>query len=145
NASFLLISLIYFVPSLLPPVWGVLLDRIRKGKEIILVSTLAQAVGFICLPFLSTPVQYVSVVVVMGFFSASFVPVYASLATWASQRYGRAIGGFWAFASLRFGIGTLTGCLLYELYGATTLLALGALYGSAGVPAVLFASKATFY
>src|SRR5207245_7398549 len=100
NASFLLISLIYFVPSLLPPVWGVLLDRIRKGKEIFLVSTLAQAVGFTCLPFLSTHVQYVSVVVVMGFFSASFVPIYASLATWASQRYGRAIGGFWAYASL---------------------------------------------
>ncbi|TMI44403.1 MFS transporter [Candidatus Bathyarchaeota archaeon] len=145
NASFLLISLIYFVPSLLPPVWGVLLDRIRKGKEIILVSTLAQAVGFTCLPFLSTPVQYVSVVVVMGFFSASFVPVYASLATWASQRYGRAIGGFWAFASLGFGIATITGGLLYELYGTTPLFELGALFGYAGVATVLFTSKETFY
>ena len=145
NASFLLISLIYFVPSLLPPVWGVLLDRIRKGREIILVSSLAQAIGFTCLPFLSTPVQYVSVVVVMGFFSASFVPVYASLATWASQRYGRAIGGFWAFASLGFGIATITGGLLYELYGTTPLFELGALFGYAGVAAVLFTSKETFY
>ena len=89
--------------------------------------------------------QYVSVVVVMGFFSASFVPVYASLATWASQRYGRAIGGFWAFASLGFGIATITGGLLYELYGTTPLFELGALFGYAGVAAVLFTSKETFY
>jgi MFS family permease len=145
NASFLLISLIYFVPSLLPPVWGVLLDRIRKGREIILVSTVAQAVGFTFLPFLSTPLQYVLVVVVMGFFSASFVPVYASLATWASQRYGRAIGGFWAFASIGFGIATITGGILYELYGTAPLFALGALFGYAGVIAVFFTSKEAFY
>jgi MFS family permease len=145
NTSFLLISLIYFVPSLLPPVWGLLLDRIRKGREIILVSTLAQAIGFTCLPFLSTPVQYVAVAVMMGFFSASFVPVYASLATWASQRYGRAIGGFWAFASLGFGIATITGGLLYEAYGTTPLFALGALFGYAGVVTVFFTSKEAFY
>ena len=81
----------------------------------------------------------------MGFFSASFVPVYASLATWASQRYGRAIGGFWAFASIGFGVATITGGILYELYGTTPLFALGALFGYAGVVAVLSTSKESFY
>jgi len=81
----------------------------------------------------------------MGFFSASFVPVYASLATWASQRYGRAIGGFWAFASTGFGVATITGGILYELYGTTPLFALGALFGYAGVVAVLSTSKESFY
>src|SRR3989454_11454414 len=81
----------------------------------------------------------------MRFISASFVPVYASLDTWASQRYGRAIGGFWAFASLGFGIATITGGLLYELYGTTPLFELGALFGYAGVAAVLFTSKETLY
>src|SRR3989454_6579439 len=81
----------------------------------------------------------------MRFISASFVPVYASLDTWASQRYGRAIGGFWAFASLGFGIATITGGLLYELYGTTPLFELGALFGYAGVMAVLFTPQKNFH
>src|SRR5262245_33718367 len=102
GATFLLISLIFFVPALLPPLWGFLLDRFRRGKQIILVSTLTQALGLSIFPLLSTPEQLVFVAVLIGFFSASFVPVYAALATWASHQYGRAIGGFWASASLGF-------------------------------------------
>src|SRR2546425_12392644 len=81
----------------------------------------------------------------MVFLYESFVPVFDPLAAWPSQRYGRAIGGFWAFASLGFGIATITGGLLYELYGTTPLFELGALFGYAGVAAVLFTPKETLY
>src|SRR2546425_10733254 len=81
----------------------------------------------------------------MVFLYESFVPVFDPLAAWPSQRYGRAIGGFWPFASLGFRIATITGGLLYELYGTTPLFELGAFFGYAGVAAVLFTSKETFY
>lgn len=145
GASFLLISLIFFVPALLPPLWGFLLDKFRRGKRIIIVSTLAQALGLSIFPFLSTPEQLVFVAVLIGFFSASFVPVYAALATWASQQYGRAIGGFWASASLGFAVATITGAVIYETYGPNYLFILGACLGYCSVAVTLAAPKEVFY
>ncbi len=122
-----------------------MLDKVRRGKEIILVGTLAQAVGFTVFPFLATPLQLVVVAVIVGLFSASFVPVYAALATWASRQYGRAIGGFWASASLGFAGATVAGGVIYEVFGANSLFLLGALLGYAGIVATVSAPKEAFY
>ncbi len=148
NASFSLISLVYLIPAIenivLSPLWGGLLDKTGKGQQIILVSLLAVAVEFSTFPFLTTPEEFVIVVSVTGVFTASFIPVFSSIATWASHQYGRAIGGFWTAASLGYGSATLLGGIVYEFYNATYLFVLGAVLGYAGCLAVVLLNKQGF-
>ena len=145
NASFSLISLISLLPALetivLSPLWGGLLDSTRRSREIILGAVLAQALEFALFPFLATPEQFVVAVSLAGVFTSSFIPVYSAMATWTSQQYGRAIGGFWAAASLGFGSATLLGGIVYELFDARHLFGLGAVYGFLGCFAVLLISR----
>ncbi|MBO0887794.1 MFS transporter [Candidatus Bathyarchaeota archaeon] len=145
HASFLLISLLSLIPAvetiLLSPIWGGILDRTGKGKRILLFSFLAQAIGFSTFPFLSNPIGFVLVVSLIGLFSSSFIPVYASIATFSSQQYGRAIGRFWVSASLGYASVTLLGGFLYEYLPVITLFILGALYGFSGCIVVFLASS----
>jgi MFS family permease len=136
KASYTLIALVSLIPAvetiLFSPLWGGLLDRTRNGRWIILVSLLAETLGFASFPFLSSPVDFVLVVAVMGIFTSSFIPIFSALATWASGQYGRAIGGFWIAASLGYGASTLLGGIVYQFYGANYLFTMGALFGLAG-------------
>ena len=145
GASFSLISLTLLLPALetivLSPLWGGLLDSTRRSREIILGAVLAQALEFTLFPFLATPEQFVVAVSLAGVFTSSFIPVYSAMATWTSQQYGRAIGGFWAAASLGFGSATLLGGIVYELFDARHLFGLGAVYGFLGCFAVLLISR----
>ncbi len=112
------------------------MDSTGKGSRILFLSVQAQAVGFTLFPFLTGPGPFVVVVVVMGFFSSSLIPVYSAIAMWAFRQYGRAIG-FWAAASLGFGSATLLGGILYQFLGVNHLFLLGAVYGYAGSVVVL--------
>ncbi len=105
------------------------------------LSVLVQAVGFTLFPFLTGPEEFVALVAIMGLFSSSFIPVYSAIATWASRQYGRAIGGFWAAASLGFGSATLLGGILYQFLGVNYLFLLAAVYGYAGSLVVLLAPR----
>ncbi len=148
NASFSLISLVSLIPAIetivFSPLWGGLLDKTGKGGRIILVSLLAEAVGFSTFPFLTGPEEFVVVVSLAGVFTASFIPVFSAIATWASHQYGRAIGGFWTAASLGYGSATLIGGIVYEFYNATYLFVLGAVLGYAGCLAVVLLNKQGF-
>jgi MFS family permease len=77
----------------------------------------------------------------MGLFSSSFIPVYAAIATRASRQYGRAIGGFWAAASLGYGSVTLLGGIIYQFLPVNYLFLLGAVYGYAGCLVVVLAPR----
>lgn len=77
----------------------------------------------------------------MGLFSSSFIPVYAAIATRASRQYGRAIGGFWAAASLGYGSVTLLGGVIYQFLPVNYLFLLGAAYGYVGSLVVILAPR----
>jgi MFS family permease len=145
GASYLLIALVSLIPAIetigLSPAWGGILDKTGRGNKILLVSLLAQAVGFSVFPFLQSPGEYVLVVALMGLFSSSFIPVYGAMATLSNRQYGRAIGGFWTAALLGYATATLLGGLLYQYGSVSTLFLLGALYSFAGTFVVLFAPK----
>ena len=145
GASYLLIALVSLIPAIetigLSPAWGGILDKTGRGKKILLVSLLAQAVGFSVFPFLQSPEEYILVVSLMGVFSSSFIPVYGAMATLSNRQYGRAIGGFWTAALLGYATATLFGGILYQYESVNTLFLLGAIYGLAGTLVVLFAPK----
>ncbi len=145
KASYTLISLVSLIPAietiLFSPLWGGILDRTGKGQEIILVSILAEALGFSTFPFLTAPGEFVLVVSLTGIFTASFIPVFTAVSTWNSAQYGRAIGGFWTAASMGFGVATLIGGLIFEFYPAEYLFIAGALFGYAGCLSVILFSK----
>jgi MFS transporter, PPP family, 3-phenylpropionic acid transporter len=143
GASYLLISLVSLIPAIetvaLSPLWGGILDKTGKGHNILLLSFLAQAVGFSTFPFLNSPEGFVIVVSLIGLFSSSFIPVYAAMATIASPQYGRAIGRFWVSASLGYASITLVGGLLYQYFSVDLLFILGAAYAVAGCLVIFFA------
>jgi MFS family permease len=145
GASFSLISLVSFIPAVetivLSPVWGGILDSTGKGTRILVLSFLAQAVGFSLFPFLKDPAQFVFVIALMGLFSSSFIPIFAALATDKSTQYGRAIGEFWAAASVGYASATLIGGVLFQFLDPIYLYALGALYGYAGILVVSLLTK----
>ena len=146
NASYTLISLVSLIPALetilFSPLWGGLLDKTGRGRQIILVAILAEAIGFSTFPFLTTPEEFVIVVSLTGIFTASFIPVFSAIATWVSpRRYGRAISGFWIAASLGYGASTLLGGIFYEFFSVRYLFILGALFAFAGFLTVIFFTK----
>ena len=145
GSSYLLIALVSLIPAIetigLSPAWGGILDKTGRGNKILLVSLLAQAVGFSVFPFLKNPEEFVLVVSLMGLFSSSFIPVYAAMATLSNRQYGRAIGGFWTAALLGYASATLIGGILYQYIPVNSLFLLGAIYGYAGGLVVLFAPK----
>src|SRR5213080_3488346 len=85
HASYLLISLVSLVPAVetiaFSPFWGGILDKTGKSHNILLLSFLAEAVGFSTFPLLSNPEGFVIVVSLIGLLSSSFIPVYAAMAT----------------------------------------------------------------
>src|SRR6266704_6442551 len=145
GASYLLIALVSLIPAIetivLSPAWGGILDKTGRGNKILLISLLAQGIGFSVFPFLKTPEEFVLVVSLMGLFSSSFIPVYAAMATLSNRQYGRAIGGFWTAALLGYASATLLGGILYEYFPVNSLFLLGAVYGYAGTLVVLLAPK----
>src|SRR2546426_12309459 len=145
GASYLLIALVSLIPAIetigLSPMWGGILDKTGRGNKILLVSLLAQGVGFTIFPFLKSPEGFVLVASLMGLFSSSFIPVYGAMATLSDRHYGRAIGGFWTSALLGYATATLIGGILYQYESVNSLFLLGALYGFAGTIVVLFAPK----
>jgi len=145
GASYLLIALVSLIPAIetigLSPAWGGILDKTGRGNKILLISLLAQGVGFSAFPFLKGPEEFVLVVSMMGLFSSSFIPVYAAMATLSNRQYGRAIGGFWTAALLGYATATLLGGILYEYFPVNSLFLLGAVYGYAGTLVVLLAPK----
>src|SRR3989442_4381314 len=145
GASYLLIALVSLIPAIetigLSPAWGGILDKTGRGKKILLVSLLAQAVGFSVFLFLQSPEEYILVVSLMGVFSSSFIPVYGAMATLSNRQYGRAIGGFWTAALLGYATATLFGGILYQYESVNTLFLLGAIYGLAGTLVVFFVPK----
>ena len=145
GASYLLIALVSLIPAFetigLSPAWGGILDKTGRGNKILLVSLLAQGVGFSVFPFLKNPEEFVLVVSLMGLFSSSFIPVYGAMATLSNRQYGRAIGGFWTAALLGYATATLIGGILYQYESVNSLFFLGAIYGYAGTLVVLLAPK----
>ena len=145
GATYLLIALVSLIPAIetigLSPAWGGILDKTGRGNKILLISLLAQGVGFSLFPFLKTPEEFVLAVSLMGLFSSSFIPVYAGMATLSNRHYGRAIGGFWTAALLGYASATLLGGVLYQYLPVNSLFLLGAIYGYAGTIVVLLAPK----
>ena len=145
GATYLLIALISLIPAIetigLSPAWGGILDKTGRGNKILLISLLAQGVGFSVFLFLKTPEEFVLTVSLMGLFSSSFIPVYAAMATLSNRHYGRAIGGFWTAALLGYTSATLLGGILYQYLPVNSLFLLGAIYGYAGTIVVLLAPK----
>src|SRR5882672_70645 len=145
GASYLLIALVSLIPAIetigLSPMWGGILDKTGRGNKILLVSLLAQGVGFTIFPFLKSPEGFVLVVSLMGLFSSSFIPVYGAMATLSNRHYGRAIGGFWTSALLGYATATLIGGILYQYEPVNALFVLGAIYGYVNLLLVLFAPK----
>ncbi len=143
HASYFLISLVSLIPAVetiaFSPFWGGILDKTGKGHNILLLSFIAQAVGFSIFPLLNNPEGFVVVVSLIGLFSSSFIPVYAAMATVASPQYGRAIGRFWVAASLGYASVTLLGGFLYQYFQVNYLFLLGALYAFSGCLVILFA------
>ena len=139
----MLISLVSLVPAVetiaFSPFWGGILDKTGKSHNILLLSFLAEAVGFSTFPLLSNPEGFVIVVSLISLFSSSFIPVYAAMATVASPQYGRAIGRFWVSASLGYASVTLLGGFLYQYFQVNYLFILGALYAFSGCLVILFA------
>ena len=145
GATYLLIALVSLIPAIetigFSPAWGGVLDKTGRGNKILLISILAQGVGFSLFPFLKTPEEFVLAVSLMGLFSSSFIPVYAAMATLSNRHYGRAIGGFWTAALLGYASATLLGGILYQSLPVNSLFVLGAIYGYAGTVVVLLAPK----
>jgi len=145
GATYLLIALVSLIPAIetvgLSPAWGGILDKTGRGNKILLISILAQGVGFSLFPFLKTPEEFVLAVSLMGLFSSSFIPVYAAMATLSNRHYGRAIGAFWTAALLGYASATLLGGILYQYFPVNSLFLLGAVYGFAGTLIVLLAPK----
>ncbi len=145
NASYTIISMVSLIPAaetiLFSPFWGGLLDRTGNGHRIILAALLAETAGFALFPLLTSPIEFVIVVSLMGLFTSSFIPVFSAMATWTSRQYGRAIGGFWIDASLGYGTSTLLGGVVYEFFGAGDLFTLGALFGLVGCLTVVLLDK----
>ena len=145
GASYLLIALVSLVPAIetigLSPMWGGILDKTGRGNKILLLSLLAQGVGFTVFPFLKSPEEFVLVVSLMGLFSSSFIPVYGAMATLSNRQYGRAIGGFWTTALLGYATATLIGGILYQYESVNALFVLGAIYGYLSVLVVLLAPE----
>src|SRR6266567_4362394 len=145
GASYLLIALVSLIPAIetigLSPAWGGILDKTGRGNKILLVSLLAQGIGFSVFPFLKNPEEFVLVVSLMGLFSSSFIPVYGAMATLSNRQYGRAIGGFWTAALLGYATATLIGGILYQYESVNSLFLLGAIYGYVGTLVVLLAPK----
>ena len=145
GASYLLIALVSLIPAIetigLSPAWGGILDKTGRGNKILLISLLAQGIGFSLFPFLKSPEEFVLVVSLMGLFSSSFIPVYAAMATLSNRQYGRAIGGFWTAALLGYASATLVGGILYQYLPVSSLFLLGALYGYVGTLVVLSAPR----
>jgi MFS family permease len=145
GASYLLIALVSLIPAIetigLSPMWGGILDKTGRGNWILLISLLAQGVGFTIFPFLKSPEEFVLVVSLMGLFSSSFIPVYGAMATLSNRQYGRAIGGFWTTALLGYATATLIGGILYQYESVNALFVLGAIYGYVSILVVLFAPK----
>ena len=145
GATYLLIALVSLIPAIetvgLSPAWGGILDKTGRGNKILLISILAQGVGFSLFPFLKNPEEFVLAVSLMGLFSSSFIPVYAAMATLSNRHYGRAIGAFWTAALLGYASATLLGGILYQYFPVNSLFLLGAVYGFAGTLIVLLAPK----
>jgi MFS family permease len=145
GATFLLIALVSLIPAIetigLSPAWGGILDKTGRGNKILLISLLAQGVGFSVFPFLQSPEEFVLVVSLMGLFSSSFIPVYGAMATLSNRQYGRAIGGFWTTALLGYATATLIGGILYQYESVNALFVLGAIYGYVSILVILFAPK----
>jgi MFS family permease len=145
GASYLLIALVSLIPAIetigLSPMWGGILDKTGRGNRILLISLLAQGVGFTIFPFLKSPEGFVLVVSLMGLFSSSFIPVYGAMATLSNRQYGRAIGGFWTTALLGYATATFIGGILYQYESVNALFVLGAIYGYVSILVVLFAPK----
>jgi len=126
---------------MLSPLWGTMLDRTGNGRRILLVSFIAQAVGFSLLPFLNNPAEYVLVISLVGLFSSSFIPIFAALATVTNPRHGLAIGRFWVAASVGYASVTLVGGLLYQYEPVDYLFLLGTVYGIFGALVISYAPK----
>jgi MFS family permease len=145
GATYLLIALVSLIPAIetigLSPAWGGILDKTGRGNKILLISLLAQGVGFSVFPFMQTPEEFVLVVSLMGLFSSSFIPVYGAMATLSNRQYGRAIGGFWTTALLGYATATLIGGILYQYESINALFVLGAIYGYVSILVILFAPK----
>src|SRR5215831_18777813 len=145
GASYILISLMSLVPAvetiMLSPLWGTMLDRTGNGRRILLVSFIAQAVGFSLLPFLNNPAEYVLVISLVGLFSSSFIPIFAALATVTNTRHGLAIGRSWVAASVGYASVTLVGGLLYQYEPVDYLFLLGTVYGIFGALVISYAPK----
>jgi PPP family 3-phenylpropionic acid transporter len=145
GASYLLISLVSLIPAIetvaLSPIWGGILDKTGKGHNILLISFLAQAVGFSIFPLLNSPEGFVFDVSLISLFSSSFIPVYAAMATVASPQYGRAIGKFWVSASLGYASITLLGGFLYQYEPVNYVFVLGVAYAVAGCLMIAVAPK----
>src|SRR3989440_4935268 len=145
GASYLLIALVSLIPAIetigLSPAWGGILDKTGRGNKILLISLLAQGIGFSVFPFLKGPEEFVLVVSLMGLFSSSFIPVYAAMATLSNRQYGRAIGGFWTAALLGYASATLIGGIFVSYLPLTSLLLLGAIFCQSGTPVGLFCPK----
>jgi len=145
GASYLLIALVSLIPAIetigLSPAWGGFLDKTGRGNKILLLSILAQGVGFSVFPFLQSPEEFVLVVSLMGLFSSSFIPVYGAMATLSNRQYGLAIGGFWTTALIGYATATLIGGVLYQYESPSSLFFLGAIYGYMGMLVVLVAPK----
>src|SRR5260370_33068244 len=145
SAVYLLIQLVSLIPAIasigLSPAWGGFLDKTGRGNKILLLSILAQGVGFSVFPFLDSPEEFVLVVSLMGLFSSSFIPVYGAMATLSNRQYGRAIGGFWTTALIGYATATLIGGILYQYESPNYLFLLGAIYGYLGTLVVLFAPQ----
>jgi MFS family permease len=145
GASYLLIALVSLIPAIetigLSPAWGGILDKTGRGNKILLLSILAQGVGFSVFPFLQSPEEFVLVVSLMGLFSSSFIPVYGAMATLSNRQYGRAIGGFWTTALIGYATTTLIGGILYQYESPNYLFLLGSIYGYLGTLVILFAPR----
>jgi MFS family permease len=145
GATYLLIALVSLIPAIetigLSPMWGGILDKTGRGNRILLISLLAQGVGFTIFPFLKSPEGFVLVVSLMGLFSSSFIPVYGAMATLSNRQYGRAIGGFWTTALLGYATATLIGGILYQYESINALFVLGAIYGYVSILVILVAPK----
>jgi len=107
----------------------------------LLVSFIAQAIGFSFFPFLNSPYEFVLIVSMISLFSSSFIPVFAALATAANPHHGLAIGKFWISASAGYASVTLLGGLLYQYESVDFLFVLGTVYGFLGALIIFLAPK----
>src|SRR5438309_9678861 len=97
GASYLLIALVSLIPAIetigLSPAWGGILDKTGRGNKILLISLLAQGIGFSLFPFLKSPEEFVLVVSLMGSSPLGLAPSPMQVASLSNRQYGRAISG----------------------------------------------------